>query len=125
MRYFRQRLIWSALLLGLAIAQGSPRAQEFELPPASSFIDEKKIDQMATAYIAIEEIRTRATAELAKAEDQQGAMQIIQNAQHAIVRAVERTGLDLREFNRLSELAELDPTLNARIVARVKERQPI
>ncbi|MET0987062.1 MAG: DUF4168 domain-containing protein [Steroidobacteraceae bacterium] len=122
MRQFIQRLV---TLVVAVIASGGLRAQELDIPSPSSFIDEQTIDQLADAYIAIEEIQTRANAELQNAEDQQGAYQVIESAQNAIIRAVERAGLNLRDFNRLSELAALDPTLSARIVERVRERQPI
>ena len=125
MRYFSQRLITLFLSVVFALASGGLRAQEPGIPSPSSFVDEQTIDQLADAYIAIEEIQTRANAELQNAADQQGAYHVIESAQNAIIRAVERTGLNLRDFNRLSELAALDPTLNARIVERVRERQPI
>jgi hypothetical protein len=126
MRHFSQRSFLSTLALGIALtcAWSGGWAQEPD-PSPTSFIKDEKIDQMVDAYIAIEAIEARANAELERAEDQSGARQVIENAHDAIVRAVERTGLKVQEFNRISQLAVLDPTLGVRIKARMKERQPI
>lgn len=127
MRYLRPRITLSALVTGLALAIAAPQlcAQDAPSASATSVIDDRKIDQMAAAYIAIDEIKTQANQELESAADPAGAHQVIDKAEHAIIQAVERTGLKLQEFNRLSELAALDPTLSARIEVRIRERQPI
>lgn len=119
-----QRLMLSALAAGMLSAfLGGAAAAQDEGP--TSFIGERTIDQLADAYVAIGKIQAQANADLQQAGDQARAQQVIEAAQGAMIRAVERTGLELREFNRLAELAALDPALNARILARVREREPI
>lgn len=127
MHHSSRRLVARALAIGIALTcmgQGI-RAQESEIPSPTSSIPEETIDQMAAAYIAIEQIRTRANAELSKADDQADAAHIKEHARNAMIRAVERAGLNVRDFNRLMQLSALDPALAARIRTRVLEREPI
>jgi hypothetical protein len=127
MHHFQQRFTSSVFTIGLLLVcmAQNVRAQDFQIPSPSSSIAEETITQLADAYIAIEKIQARANAELKDADDQADARQVIESAQNAIIQAVERTGLDVRDFNRLSEFAALDPTLSERIRIRVMERRPI
>jgi hypothetical protein len=127
MQHSSGRFLSRALAIGIALTcmGQSVRAQESDIPSPTSSIPAETIDQMADAYIAIKEIRAITQSELGKADDEADARQIREHARNAMIRAVERTGLNLRDFNRLSQLAALDPTLAARIRMRVLERQPI
>ena len=113
------------LAIALACGWGALHAQSEDPPSATSSIGDETINQMADAYLAIHQIHKRAAEALNAAQDQATAQAVIESAERAIIQAVERTGLELEEFNRLVELAALDPTLALRIEARMRERAPI
>jgi Domain of unknown function (DUF4168) len=95
------------------------------LPPDATPIEEEKIDQFADAYLVIEEIHTKAASDLEKADDPEQASEIRANAEGMIIQAVERSGLELDEFNRIAELMSVDRELRERIASRVAERRRI
>jgi Domain of unknown function (DUF4168) len=95
------------------------------LPPDAAPLEEEKLDQFADAYIVIEEIHTQAASDLEKAHDPEQASEIRANAEGKIIQAVERSGLELDEFNRIAELMSVDRELRARIASRVAERRRI
>ncbi|HEX2493314.1 MAG TPA: DUF4168 domain-containing protein [Steroidobacter sp.] len=120
-------LVWAAPLHS-AFAQG---ASEQHAPPAISPdappppMDEEKIDQFADAYVVIEEIHQRAMLDLDQVHDPEEANEVKARAEAQMIRAVERSGLELAEFNRIAERMSADPELRARITSRVEERRRI
>lgn len=112
-----------AIILALTWIGQDVRSQDIRSPTGS--IADETVDQMADAYIALEAIRTKANDELKDADDQEDARAIRNQAQDAMIQAIQRTGLKLRDFNRLSQLAALDPALADRIRMRMLEREPI
>ena len=95
------------------------------LPPDATPLEEEKIDQFADAYLVIEEIHTKAASDLEKTDDPEQASEIRANAEGRIIQAVERSGLELDEFNRIAELMSVDRELRARIASKVAERRRI
>jgi Domain of unknown function (DUF4168) len=95
------------------------------LPPDAAPLEEEKIDQFADAYVVIEEIHTQAVADLENADNPDEASAIRASAEGKIIHAVERSGLQLNEFNQIAELMSVDPGLRARIASRVAERRRI
>lgn len=118
-----------ALASGQVGAQGEPPASPPPEPvtPATPEVtlEEKKIDQFADAYLAIEEIHAKAAEELKGTSDPQAADQVKANAESQIIQAVERSGLRLDEFNQIAELMAVDMELRAKIASRVEERRRI
>ncbi len=96
-------------------------------PPAEEVapLEDKKIDQFADAYLAIEEIHAKAAAELEQTTDSKAANEVKANAESKIIEAVERSGLRLEEFNQIAELMAVDVGLRAKIADRVEKRRKI
>lgn len=94
-------------------------------PPEIAPLEEKKIDQFADAYLAIEEVHSKAAAELEATADPVAADKIRANAEMQIIQAVERSGLQLQEFNQIVEIMALNPALRSKIAAKVEERRRI
>lgn len=126
--------IAAALLMGAATAQvpeqpGEPVPPEIVPPmPAdadSAQLEQKKIDQFAQAYIAVEDIHTQAEQELEKVDDPKRAEQVKASAEDRIIQAVERSGLKLDEFNQIAERMAQDRELRLRIADKVKELRRI
>ncbi len=95
------------------------------LPPDAAPLEDEKIGQFADAYVVIEEIHTQAVADLDRARDPEQASEIRSSAEGRIIRAVERSGLALYEFNRIAELMSVDRGLRDRIASAVAERRRI
>jgi hypothetical protein len=122
-----------ALLLGIS-ASAIAQVEEPPAPPAESVtpppeevapLDEKKIDQFADAYLAIEEIHAKAAEELKSTTDPESANKVKADAETQIIQAVEQSGLRLDEFNQIAELMAVDVQLRAKIASRVQERRRI
>lgn len=88
-------------------------------------LEDKKIDQFADAYLAIEEIHAEAAAELKKTTDPESANKVKAQAETKIIEAVERSGLRLEEFNQIAELMTVDVALREKIAHRVEQRRRI
>lgn len=91
--------------------------------PGSAAIDDKKIDQFADAYVAVQKIQANAASELDAAagdpEKQQATQAKVENE---MIAAVERTGLKLEEFNGIVQTMQADSNLRQRVVAKIRER---
>ena len=99
--------------------------QATPVPREAAPLDEQKLDQYADAYLAIEEIESRASAELKQADSRATAAAIKEKAEGAIIEAIERSGLELDEFNQITEVAARDADLRLTIASRVEERRRI
>lgn len=113
-----------------AIAQveepASPPPESISPPaPEAAPLEDKKIDQFADAYIAIEQIHVQTAAELKQTKDAAAADKVKAQAESRIIEAVERSGLRLDEFNQIADLMTLDTNLRQKIASRVQERRKI
>lgn len=95
------------------------------VPPEAAPLQDKKLDQYADAFLDIEQIQVKASAELEKAEDAATAVAIKEKAEGAIIEAIERSGLKLDEFNQITEVAAHDGDVRRRITDRVEKRRTI
>jgi|SRR5690606_28400345 len=123
-----------AVLIVLAGAAASAQVEEPAAPPPETAtppspetapLEDKKIDQFADAYLAIEEIHAKAAEELERTTDPDSADRIKENAEAQIIDAVERSGLRLEEFDQIAELMRHDLALRAKIASRVERRRRI
>lgn len=136
-RGVRGALVIAACLLIGALPAGAqmPEQPTEQVPPEivpplpgesdSAQLEEKKLDQFAQAYIAVEEIHTQAAQELEKVSDPKRAEAVKAAAEDRIIQAVEHTGLKLDEFNQIAERMAQDRDLRLRIADKVKEQRRI
>jgi len=118
---------------------GEPAAeQQQELPPTTRDetptdeqaapgatagpIEDKKIEQFADAYMAVQTIQQKAAAELQSAKDPQQADKVKATAESDMIAAVERSGLQVPEFNRIVERMASDTEVRSRVAAKLQER---
>ena len=94
-------------------------------PHEAAPLEEAKIDQFADAYLAVEEVHSKTAAELKTATDPAAANEVKANAEAQMIQAIERTGLQLQEFNQIVELCAVDPRLRAVVASKVEERRRI
>jgi hypothetical protein len=101
---------------------GEP-AQQQDLPGATAGpIEEKKLDQFADAYLAVQTIQQKAATELQSAKDPQAADKVKQTAESDMIAAVERSGLQVPEFNKIVERMASDTEMRSRVAAKLQER---
>jgi hypothetical protein len=85
-------------------------------------IEDKKLDQFADAYLAVQTIQQKAATELQTAKDPQQADKVKATAESDMIAAVERSGLQVPEFNRIVERMASDTDVRSRVAAKLQER---
>lgn len=104
--------------------QGAPAQQQ---PPAAqrpdlgdgSDISDQELRQFAEAQSQVEEIKNDYRGEIQKhAQDADKAMEVQREAQQEMVEAVQDSGLDVRKYNQIAQLAQYDSQFRARIEAQ-------
>lgn len=119
-----------AIVLGsVAVAQVPneqiPPPSATPVPPEAAPLDDNKLDQYADAFLDIEQIELKASAQLQELKDPARANAIKARAEGAIIEAIERSGLKLDEFNQITEVAALDEQVRLKIADRVEKRRGI
>lgn len=104
--------------------QGPPLPETAAAPQTSTVqIEEKKVDQFAAAFVAVQDIQAQAAQQLSNAADEQQATQVKANAERQMIAAVEREGLQVEEFNRIADLLNTDLALRSKVVEKVEKRR--
>lgn len=85
-------------------------------------IEDRKIEQFADAYMAVQTIQQKAAAELQSAKDPEQADKVKATAESDMIAAVERSGLQVPEFNRIVERMASDTEVRSRVAAKLQER---
>lgn len=85
-------------------------------------IEDKKLDQFADAYLAVQTIQQKAATELQTAKDPQAADKVKATAESDMIAAVERSGLQVPEFNKIVERMASDTEVRSRVAAKLQER---
>ena len=140
MRHLNSQLRAAALFSGLlamapaalyAQAQTPPAAadpplttQEPASPaaPAATSVSDTKIDQFATAYLAVQSIQSQTSQQLAATTDTKKADDLKANAETAMIQAVEKSGLQVDEFNQIASQMASDLTLRNKVLEKVQQR---
>lgn len=144
----RSKLFYTALLSASAVASSAawaqvqepaPPAQEYpspaqeapltdEAPAASSStaaapITDQKIEQFADAYVAVQTIQEKAATELQTAKDSATADKVKAGAESDMIAAVQKSGLQVDEFNQIVETMTANADVRERVAAKLQERQ--
>jgi hypothetical protein len=85
-------------------------------------IEDKKLDQFADAYLAVQTIQQKAATDLQSAKDPQQADKVKATAESDMIAAVERSGLQVPEFNKIVERMASDTEVRSRVAAKLQER---
>lgn len=113
--------------VGISLAQipqpAAPPSKALPVPPQVAPLEERKLDQYASAYVAIEKIEQEVKARLSDAKNPEEKQEIRLGAEDLIFQAVERSGLALNEFNQIAELADRNDDLRMKLANKIdKER---
>jgi len=116
-------LIASTAFAQTAAEQGPPVPESAAPQTSTVQIEEKKVDQFAAAFVAVQDIQAQAAQQLSSAADEQQATQVRADAEKQMIAAVEREGLQVEEFNRIADLLNTDLALRSKVVEKVEKRR--
>lgn len=85
-------------------------------------VDQKKVEQFADAYVEVQTIQQKANSDLQAATDPAQADQVKTQAQSEMIAAVERSGMQIEEFNQMVASIAADSELRSRVSAEVQKR---
>jgi Domain of unknown function (DUF4168) len=90
--------------------------------PAAAPIADAKIDKFADAYVAVQDIQSKASQKLESTTDPAQAQQVRSSAESEMIQAVKQTGLEVEEFNQIVQTMAADNDLRTRVAAKIQER---
>jgi len=88
----------------------------------STVVDDTKLDQFAEAYVAIQAIQKDAVAKQSTSSDPAAAQQQQSEVQGKMAEAVQKSGLQVSEFNQIAQAMVTDADLRAKVIGRVQQR---
>jgi Domain of unknown function (DUF4168) len=87
-------------------------------------IDQATIEKFADAYVAVQSIQHKVASDLQKTSDPAEADKVKSSAQTDMIAAVERSGLQIDEFNQIAQSMAADNNIRSRVAAEVQKRTP-
>ncbi|MCC5985811.1 MAG: DUF4168 domain-containing protein [Rhodobacteraceae bacterium] len=121
---FTRTLAPAALAIGMAFGGiGATPALAQSAPPGAELIEqEEKLDAFIDAAMAVADVRDAYLQSLESAESEDEQNRIIEEANTAILTAVEETpGITVDEYIAIGDAAAADPALNEMLNARFAE----
>lgn len=139
MRHFKTELRAALLAAGILAATPAVYAQEQATTPepatvpepattdptnttASAPVTDGKIDQFATAYVAVQHIQAETSQKLSATTDVSKANEVKAAAETEMIKAVEQSGLQVDEFNQIAQLMASDEGLRTKVIEKVQEK---
>ena len=99
-----------------AAQQGQPPGQPNPALGDASDITDEEVKKFADAQAKVEQVKGEYQSQVqAASEDPEKAMEVQREAQQEMVKAVKDTGLDVRKYNQIAQLAQYDTDLRERI----------
>jgi len=119
----------TGLSLALAPVMAVPAFAQTEGQTEGMDTQTEVSDELLTAFVVaaldVAEVSQSYQAELQEAPDEAAQQAVVQEAQAAMVAAVEETdGITVDEYISISEAAAVDPDLDGRIQMKLQEMQP-
>ena len=119
----------TGLSLALAPVMAVPAFAQTEGQTEGMETQTEVSDELLTAFVVaaldVAEVSQSYQAELQEAPDEAAQQAVVQEAQAAMVAAVEETdGITVDEYISISEAAAVDPDLDGRIQMKLQEMQP-
>lgn len=85
-------------------------------------VPDAKIDQFAAAYVAVQSIQTQTSQQLEATTDTKKADDLKATAETQMVEAVQKSGLQVDEFNQIASLMASNLTLRNKVLEKVQQR---
>jgi glucose/arabinose dehydrogenase len=123
----RRALCATMLAVGAATAIPAAHAQDpatANMPSASapSTIDEAKLDKFVWAYTEVLQLQKEANDKQNTAKDPNAAQAVVTETESKMTSAVQKSGLEIAEFNQIAQQMLLDDDLRSRIAAKMQVR---
>jgi Domain of unknown function (DUF4168) len=113
----------------MLIATGAPtltRADEpaatATQPASAASIDEAKLDKFVAAYSDVLQIQKEAAQKQSSIKEADAAKALADETQTKMLTAVKQSGLEVDEFNEISQLMLQDADLRSRVAAKMQVR---
>lgn len=117
----------TAAVLASGLAFGTAPAALAQAQPDGAVLvqEEGKLESFVVAALAVDDVRNAYVAQLQTLEDEAAQQSLIEEANVAIVQAVEEAeGITLEEYVAIGEAASVDPEIAAQLDAMMRERAP-
>lgn len=117
----------TAAVLASGLAFGTVPAVLAQAQPDGAALvqEEGKLDSFVVAALAVDEVRNTYMAQLQTLEDEAAQQSLIQEANAAMVQAIEEAeGITLEEYVAIGEAASTDPEIAAQLDAMMRELAP-
>jgi len=122
---FKTTLTAAVLASGLALGTAPAVLAQTQPDGAALVQEEGKLDSFVVAALAVDEVRNTYVAQLQTIEDEAAQQALIEEANAAIVQAIEDAeGINLEEYVAIGEAASTDPEIAAQLDAMMQERAP-
>jgi hypothetical protein len=109
-----------AIILALSLVFAMSSA-----PQAQESYDEAKLESFVSAAVMVNQLVEQWTPRIQGAQDETEAAQLRDQANGELVAAIESAdGISVEEYREISQAAQADPQLMARISGIFEERQP-
>jgi hypothetical protein len=112
-----------------AYSQAEPGPQQRATQPAepadpatTTAVPQQKIEKFADAYVAVQKIQVKAQEKLQASKDADEAQQVKTSAEGEMIQAVEKTGLNVDEFNQIVQAMASDVSLRSKVNAEIQKR---
>jgi hypothetical protein len=93
-------------------------------PQAAQQYEQAKLESFVTAAIAVNQLVEQWTPRIQGAQNETEAAQLRAQANHELVAAIQQSnGISVEEYRQISEAAQSDPTLMARITEIYHNKQ--
>ncbi|MFN4263160.1 MAG: DUF4168 domain-containing protein [Thioalkalivibrionaceae bacterium] len=132
MKHLRTRTIAisAATLLALGLMSGAAYAQTaapegatgMDAPAAQVALTEQTIDTFVDAFVEVTKVRETYTERMADAADEEAAFELQNEAQEAMIEAVEGAGMSVQEYNEVAMALQNDPQQMEVVQSRVEQR---
>ena len=105
----------------------APAAADTAAAPSSpaATVDDSKLEKFADAYVAIQGLQKEAATAPSASPDATAAQQKQAELQGKMADAVQKSGLQVNEFNEIAQAMVTDVDLRQRVIAKVQQRSSL
>ena len=94
-------------------------------PSPAATVDDSKLEKFADAYVAIQGLQKEAATAQSASPDPSVTQQKQAELQGKMADAVQKTGLQVNEFNQIAQAMVTDVDLRQRVIAKVQQRSSL
>lgn len=100
--------------------QQAPMQQQQQPAAEPHSFSDSELEQFASAFVEVEEVRNEYGPRLGEADDMEAATEIQQEANELMTQAIEDSGLTVETYNAIAQSTQTDPELREQILGKVE-----